>query len=515
MDKLCEWATKWPEKSVALIAETGESLSYQQLHERSARLCSYLVKSGLEPGDTVALLIGNSLSYFELCWAALRAGLYFASISTHLKAAETQYILEDSGAKVLFVSSAYKHLLDEMPRELLARIEVLFVDGTAAHDIVNRYERISGAGEVPTLPDRPDGRDFPYSSGTTGRPKGIRLPLLAQDAQNRAFNDWVSYFDFNPEMVYLSPAPLYHAAPSRYCIRTQAAGGTVVVMRKFDAKAALDAIARYRITHSQWVPTMLIRLLALPEEVRAAADLSSMQRAVHAAAPCPRDVKLRMLDWWGPILWEYYSGSERNGATVISPQDWLHRQGSVGRAALGEIHIVSEEDGHECAAGEEGLVYFANGPRFEYHNDPDKTAAAYDDRGRSTIGDIGYVDKEGYLFLTDRRANMIITGGVNVYPQEVENLLLTHPSVADVAVVGVPHSDLGEEVVGVVELRDPSADGEALAEELIAFCRAHLSHVKCPRRIDFSSGLPRSETGKLLKRVVRDQYRERLKAKTV
>ena len=508
MDKLSEWAQKTPNKPAAIIAETGESISYLQLHERSARLCGALVKSGLEVGDSIAILIGNTLPYFEVCWAARRAGLYYIAISTHLKASETQYLLEDSGAKVLFVDAAHAHLIKEMPRDLVDRLQVVVVDGPTAREVGDGYEWTVAMGEVPPLPTRPEGLDFPYSSGTTGHPKGIRQPIGGMVAQA---GNWVNFFGFSPSMVYLSPAPLYHAAPLRFCIRTQAAGGTVVVMRKFDAQGALDAIARYRVTHSQWVPTMFVRLLNLPEEVRASADVSSMQRALHAAAPCPIDVKRRMLDWWGPIIWEYYSGSERNGATVISPEEWLQRPGSVGRAALGDIHIVSDE-GIACATGEEGLVYFANGVRFEYHNDPAKTAAAYDAHGRSTIGDIGRVDEEGYLFLTDRRANMIISGGVNIYPQEIENLLLTHPLVADVAVFGAPHPDFGEEVVGVVELKEPGRASEVLAQDLIEFCRASLSHIKCPKRIDFSQGLPRSEAGKLLKRVVRDEYRRKMSA---
>lgn len=506
MDNLRKWAQLCPEKPAAILYESGEAITYAGLDAQSARIAAYLVSEGLEAGAPVAVLIGNSLRYFEVCWGARRAGLYYVAISTHLKPSEIQYILEDSQAQFLFVSKEYVPMLLQMSQELLDQFEILVVNETGGEITGVLGVVIKGEGAAPELPVRPEGKDFPYSSGTTGRPKGIRQTLQPLAKETKAVNDWVSFFNFNQSMVYLSPAPLYHAAPLRYTLRCQDYGGTVVLMEKFDALGCLNAIAKYRVTHSQWVPTMFVRLLALPEDVRRAADVSSMQRVVHAAAPCPQDVKLRMLEWWGPIIWEYYGGSERNGATVISPQEWLTHRGSVGRAVLGELHIVAE-NGHECAAGVEGQVYFGNGPRFEYHNDPVKTASAYNAQGWSTIGDIGFVDAEGYLHLTDRRANMIISGGVNVYPQEAENLLLTHPAVEDVAVVGVPHPEFGEEVKAVVQLRPHITASAELARELIEFCREQLSHIKCPRSVDFEHSLPRTEGGKLLKRVIRDSYR--------
>jgi len=504
MTLLRQHALANPDKLAARLSDRDETLSFGTLDRRSAYLARRLVEDGLASEDAIAILIGNELRYFEVAWGARRAGLYFVPISTHLTNAETQYILEDSGAKVLFVAPNFVSKVGDMPDALRSQVRVVEVGGP-------EYESmISGMEDFPELPDRPMGLDFAYSSGTTGRPKGIKQKI-AGDAQlaKALAGNWLSFFDLSPKSVYLSPAPLYHAAPLRFSIRAIASGGTAVVMDRFDAQAALAAIERYRVTHSQWVPTMFSRLLALPEEVRNGYDLSSMEKVLHAAAPCPRDVKLKMLDWWGPIVWEYYSGSERNGATVISPTDWLQHQGSVGKAANGELRIVSE-DGKLCAPGEPGVVYFANGPRFEYHNDPEKTKAAHNEQGWSTIGDIGYVDAEGYLYLTDRRANMIISGGVNIYPQEAENVLLTHPEVADAAVFGIPHADFGEQVMAVVQVRPGVQPSDKLAEELMAYCREHLSHIKCPRGVDFASELPRTDTGKLMKRVVRDRYRQAL-----
>ncbi|MGQ3031368.1 MAG: AMP-binding enzyme, partial [Ferrovibrionaceae bacterium] len=281
-------------------------------------------------------------------------------------------------------------------------------------------------------------------------------------------------------------------------------GATVIVMERFDAAAALALIARHRVSHAQWVPTMFVRLLKLPEAQRKAHDLSSLVCAVHAAAPCPIEIKQRMIDWWGPIVWEYYAGTEANGATIISSAEWLTHKGSVGRAVLGEIHVMNDRD-EEVAVGEQGVIYFGNGPGFEYLNDPEKTASSRNARGWSTLGDIGRVDAEGYLYLTDRVANMIISGGVNIYPQEIENILICHPGVADVAVIGVPDDEFGEAVKAVVQ---PAAgEGSArLADELVALCRDRLAHYKCPRSVDFVDSLPRHPNGKLFKRLLRERY---------
>jgi long-chain acyl-CoA synthetase len=504
MPLLRQYAQANPDKLAALVIEAGETITFGALDRRSAFVAQHFVKEGLATGDAIAILIGNSLRYFEVAWGARRAGLYFVPISTHLTNAETQYIIEDSGARLLFVASDLLGKVSDMPASLRERVRIIEVGGT------EYLSMIEGTGAVPALPDRPMGLDFAYSSGTTGRPKGIKQKMTGDPHLAKALaGNWLAFFDLNPESVYLSPAPLYHAAPLRFSMRAIASGGTAVIMDRFDAQGALAAIQRYRVTHSQWVPTMFSRMLALPDDVRRRYDLSSMRKALHAAAPCPRDVKLKMLEWWGPIVWEYYSGSERNGATVISPAEWLQHQGSVGKAASGELRIVGE-DGRLCEPGEPGAVYFANGPRFEYHNDPDKTAAAHNEQGWSTIGDIGYVDAQGYLYLTDRRANMIISGGVNIYPQEAENILLTHHEVVDAAVFGIPDADFGEQVMAVVQLKPGVKPSDKLAEGLMAYCRERLSHIKCPRNVDFASELPRTDTGKLMKRVVRDSYRQAL-----
>lgn len=505
LDGLARFAAEAPARPAAILAETGETLDYRSLHERSARLAQFLA-ARLEAGEVVAILLGNRLEYFELTFAARRAGLYYVPISTHLTPGEIDYILRDSGARILLTETALRPWAERSawPAPLEA---VLCIDADAPIEGPASYRAlVAGDGAVPPLPDRPLGLDFAYSSGTTGRPKGIKHKLEDQQLRKALAGDWLSFFAFDPASVYLSPAPLYHAAPLRFSVRCVAFGGTVVLMRRFDAEGALAAIARWRVTHSQWVPTMFIRLLALPAERRAAHDLSSHRLALHAAAPCPLEVKRRMIDWWGPIVWEYYTGSERAGATAISAPEWLAHPGSVGRAKQGVLHIVGD-DGGECAPMVDGLVCFEGGPSFAYHNDPVKTAETHTPQGWGTFGDIGHVDAEGYLYLTDRRANMIISGGVNIYPQEAENLLQDHPLVHEVAVIGVPHAEFGEEVKAVVQLKDPALADASTAQQLIDHCRAHLSAIKCPRSVDFATDLPRTETGKLLKRVVRDRYR--------
>ena len=500
MSTLKQSAADMPDKAAATIAETGATLSYAELHARSARLATSLAMR-LAEGEAIAILLTNRLEYFEVCFAARRAGLYYVPISSHLTPGELAHILEDSGAKLLFTEDRFADVVVALPTDLRDSLEVISVDSTT-------YRAQRDDGPIPDLPKRAMGLDFAYSSGTTGRPKGVRHKLAGDKQLEDAVKNgsWLSFFDLGAKSTYLSPAPLYHAAPLRFSMRCLANGGTVVVMQKFDAERALAAIAHYRVTHSQWVPTMFVRLLNLPPEVRDAHDLSSHRVALHAAAPCPVDVKRRILEWWGPIVWEYYTGSERAGGTVISPEEWLARPGSVGRAAQGTLHIVDGEF-RECAPGVEGLICFEGGPRFSYHNDPAKTIEAHTPQGWATFGDIGHVDTQGYLYLTDRRSNLIISGGVNIYPQEAESLLLQHPLVHDVAVIGVPHSEFGEEVKAVVELKDPLLAGPATADLLIGHCRAHLSHIKCPRSVDFATSLPRTETGKLLKRLIRDEYR--------
>ena len=317
---------------------------------------------------------------------------------------------------------------------------------------------------------------------------------------------WRDLYGFGEGMVYLSPAPLYHAAPNRYVQRTLGEGGTAVILRKFDPGAALDAIERYRVTHSQWVPTMFVRMLALPEEARRRRrDLSSHRCAIHAAAPCPPAVKRAMIEWWGPILWEYYAGSEGVGTAVIGSEEWLGRPGSVGRPVNGVRVHITDEAGRELPPGEIGQIWFEGAPRFAYHNAPEKTAAAYNGRGWGTLGDLGWLDEDGYLFLSDRRADLILSGGVNLYPAEIEAALARHPDVSEVAVVGVPHPEFGEQVHAVVVPRAGAAE-EGLAASLDAWCRERLAGPKRPRSWEFAAELPRSEAGKLLRRLLKERY---------
>ena len=347
-----------------------------------------------------------------------------------------------------------------------------------------------------------------YSSGTTGRPKGIKPPVVGGPlGEPSTFGMLLGgLYSYGESSIYLSPAPLYHAAPAGWTTAVHRLGGTTVVMDRFDPVEALALIEQYRVTHVQFVPTHLVRMLKLAPEERERFDLSSLEVVVHAAAPCPVEVKRATIEWLGPIVHEYYSGSEGVGFCAIGPEEWLAHPGSVGRSLLGPVHIVGS-DGEELPPGQEGAVYFVPKGRFEYHNDPDKTAAAFDDRGWGTLGDIGWVDEEGYLYLTDRASNMIITGGVNVYPREVEDVLVVHPAVADVAVIGIDHPDLGETVRAVVQANDPAAAGDDLEAELIAACRERIAHFKCPTSVYFVDELPRLPSGKVAKRLLPTEAR--------
>lgn len=499
-------AQAWPEKPALIVAETGEAVTFGALDAASNRAAHLFRAAGLRIGDTVALFMDNVPEFYGIVWGAQRAGLFFVCISSRLTAPEVEYIVRDSGAR-LIVSSA--SLADTAARlaEPLADIH-RFMAGSDAVPGWQSWDEAAAAQPATPIADERAGVDMLYSSGTTGRPKGVRValpedPSIAGPTVLGMLA--VGLFGFHAEGIYLSPAPLYHAAPLRWSMTAMRLGMTVVMMRHFDAEAALAAIERYRVTHSQWVPTHFVRMLKLPEERRLVYDHSSLVCAIHAAAPCPIPVKQAMIDWWGPVIYEYYAGSEGNGLTTINAVDWLTHQGSVGRAAYGTLHICDEQ-GRDVPPGEEGLVYFEGGGQFEYHNDPAKTAEARHPLGWTTLGDIGRMDADGYLYLTDRKSFMIISGGVNIYPQEIENRLVTHPRVADVAVIGAPCPDMGERVVAVVQPVDMREAGPALAEELTRWCRAELSGVKTPRQIDFTPELPRHPTGKLYKRLLRDRY---------
>lgn len=496
---LTHFSSPDPAKPAIIIAESGETVRYGELDETADRIAQLFRRAGLKRGDVVAILMENNRRFIELCCAAQRSGLYYCCISMQLAQAEIRHILSDSNARLVITSTARA----ELARSASQGLDIdRWIVGDA--EGFQPLDPLLGTAPAGPLPDGSEGSDLLYSSGTTGKPKGVKVPLDA--GENSVLNQLArvnrNAYRFSADTVYLSPGPLYHAAPLRWLMVTLRLGGTAVVMGKFDAELALSLIGRYRATHSQWVPTMFIRMLRLPKEVRERADISSLQYAVHAAAPCPPEVKQQMIEWWGPIIWEYYAGTESNGATVISSAEWLEHRGSVGRAVLGKVHIVSE-DGKELPPGEIGLVYFSGGPSFEYMNDPEKTASVRNREGWTTLGDIGSLDEDGYLYLTDRQSNMIISGGVNIYPQETENVLITHPQVLDVAVLGVPHEEFGEEVRAYVRLAPGARPDRRTASDLIAFCRARIAALKTPRSIAFVDSLPRHANGKLVKRMLR------------
>ena len=508
-----EHARRNPDKPAAILATSGKTLTYGELDARANQGAQYLRRLGIGVGDTVAVWLPNVLAWYEVFWAAQRAGVYFTPISTRLTAKEAAYIVADCGARLLVTNPAIAGAADllALRSELPALAQVVTAGplGIAEPLGLERWEDVIADCPATPIADEAAGFHMVYSSGTTGRPKGVRVPLpggevVAPTLHTLRLRD---SYGGSANSIYLSPAPLYHAAPLVYTTATQRLGGTVVVMEKFTPEATLAAIERYRITLTQMVPTMFLRLLRVPKEQRLATDTSSLTHVIHAAAPCPIPVKQGMIDWLGPIIYEYYGSSEGCGSTYITSEEWLRKQGSVGRADWGTPHIC-DDDGNELPPGQAGQIYFEGGWEFAYHNDPEKTAQSCHPRHPTwrTLGDVGYLDEDGYLFLTDRKSYMIISGGVNIYPQEIENLLAVHPAVGDVAVFGVPSAEMGEEVKAVVEPRDPAAAGPELEAELIAYCRAHLSPVKCPRSIDFEAALPRTETGKLFKRELRDRY---------
>jgi long-chain acyl-CoA synthetase len=489
------------------MAGSGKSVTYCELDDNSARLASALHLLGLRPGDVIALVSDNSAEAFEVYWAALRSGLYITFVNWHLAAEEAAYIVRDSGAKVVIASARVRAVAEPLV-SLVREVKHWYAFGGEVAGYQSYSVRLATAG--PRLTDQPRGSEMLYSSGTTGRPKGIKPRLLPGqvDEGDPLVALLSSAFKIAGNDVYLSPAPIYHTAPLKWCASVQALGGTVVLMERFDAEEALAAIERFRVTVTQMVPTMFVRMLQLPEETRAAYDVSSLRLAVHAAAPCPPDVKDAMISWWGPILTEYYGATEQHGTTIITTSEWQARRGSVGKAAMGVLHIC-DDIGNELRPGQVGTIYFERDiAPFEYHNDPEKTSGsrhpAHDNW--CTVGDVGYLDEDGYLFLTDRKGFMIISGGVNIYPQEIENVLALHPQIFDVAVIGVPHPEMGEQVKAVVQLRTGVAPSDGLAAEIIAYVRDRIAHYKAPKSVDFVDELPRSATGKLVKRDLIKRY---------
>lgn len=504
-----DYAVSAPDRAAVVMSDTGERVTYAQLFRRSNQLARYLRAAGLRRGDHYAIFAENHVGYFEAVWAGLNSGLYVTAVNSHLTAAEAAYIVRDSGSRVLVSTAALSETAEGMVPLTPAVDRRLSLD--TAFGAYTGYDSAVGDFSGDRLEFESRGMFMLYSSGTTGQPKGVEFPLPehpASDGDAQMLPSAGPMFRLGESSVYLSPAPLYHAAPLRVSAVAHCFGATVIVMPRFDAEAALAAIERYEVTSSQWVPTMFVRMLKLDPATRARYDISSLEVAVHAAAPCPVEVKQQMIDWWGPILFEYYSGTENIGTTALSSQEWLDHKGSVGRAHSGAMRIC-DDMGNELPVGEIGLVYFSMPESVvSYHDDGATTASMFHPFQPEwrTLGDVGYLDHDGFLYLTDRKAFMVISGGVNIYPQEVENALIMHPDVADVAVFGVPNPDLGEEVKAVVEPRDFDAATPMFAEELIAYCRAQLAAYKCPRTLDFVRALPRLENGKLYKKPLRDAY---------
>jgi long-chain acyl-CoA synthetase len=500
---LGELAATSADKAAYVIAETGVTTTFKQLDDLSMQASQLFRQLGLNRGDHVAILLENHPALLQVCFAAQRSGLYFTAISYRLQDEEVEYIVSDCQAKVFITSKSQQNLVEKLN---LDHCHSYMVDGVVAG--FNSWE--DGLAEMPAekILDESIGVQMLYSSGTTGRPKGVFKPLPeGAYGVDEGPNLFGMLYGATENSIYLSPAPLYHAAPLTFTMGMLSMGVTCIVMQHFEAEAALAAIEKYKITHSQWVPTMFIRMLKLDDDVRLKHDVSSLQCAIHAAAPCPVPIKEQMIEWWGPVIHEYYAGSEGNGFVAINSEQWLAHKGSVGLPLTAQLHIVGE-DGEEVAQGESGTIYFEGGGDFEYFNDKEKTDESRHAQGWSTLGDVGYRDADGFLYLTDRKSFMIISGGVNIYPQETENLLVTHPKVMDVAVFGVPNDDFGEEVKAVVQPKDWNDVGPDFEAELIEFCRDHISHLKCPRSVDFDKELPRHPTGKLYKRLLRDKYWE-------
>jgi long-chain acyl-CoA synthetase len=491
-----------------IMASSGEAVTYAEYEARCNRLAHLLRAQGLKRLDHYAIFMENNSRYLECCGAGERSGLYYTCINSYLTAEELAYLVNNSESRVLITSRARLAVAAEAAKRCPKVTLFLLADGDRDEGPFVAMDAATAKFPGAPIADEQLGTPMLYSSGTTGRPKGILRPLPENPPEKQLplFDFLEKLWRYREGMTYLSPAPLYHSAPQAAVNLAIRHGGTVIIMEKFDPEAYLALVEKYRVTHSQLVPTMFSRMLKLPEAVRRRHDLSSLEIAVHAAAPCPVQVKEEMIKWWGPIIHEYYGATEGLGFTACDSAEWLAHRGSVGKVLLGDLHVL---DGNmqPCAKGVPGTIWFKTATPFEYFNDPEKTASARSaDGSMSTVGDVGYVDDDRFLYLTDRATFMIISGGVNIYPQECENLLITHPKVADAAVFGVPNADLGEEVKAVVQAMPGAAPGPELERELIDFCARHLARFKCPRSVDFEAELPRLPTGKLYKRLLRDRY---------
>jgi len=503
-----EQVKKRREQAAFIMAGTGETVTYGELEARSNRLAHALRNHGLKQYDHYAIFMENNARYIECCSAGERTGLYYTPINSYLTADEVAYIVQNSQSQILITSQAKldvaKAAIKQCPNVKLC----LVVNGQGESDHIQSLDDAAkGLPDTP-IPDERYGSSMMYSSGTTGRPKGI-IRVLEDEPPNfrhPLFLFLATLWQYRPDMIYLSPAPLYHSAPQAAINLVIRMGGTVIIMERFDPIHYLELVEKYAVTHSQLVPTMFSRMLKLPDAERTKYDLSSLEVAIHAAAPCPIPVKEQMIDWLGPIILEYYGATEGLGFSACNSEEWLTHKGTVGKVIFGGLHIL-DDDMEPCAPGQTGTMWFETAIDFEYFDDTDTTAKAKSSDGKmSTVGDMGYLDEEGYLYLTDRKTFMIISGGVNIYPQECENLLISHPKVADAAVFGVPNVDLGEEVKAVIELMPGYPENDVTTQELVTFCKQHLASMKCPASIDFTQDMPRLPTGKLYKRKLRDAY---------
>ena len=491
----------------AVIEADGITLTFGELAERANRALHVLRTLGLSPGDAVAVVLANEAAMIELNLAALQGGLYLVPVNNRLTATEIAYILGDSGARALICSPRFADICRDAVAELAAAPACL-ITGPSVHGF-RSYGELTRDAPATRPGGRTAGATMHYTSGTTGKPKGVRRPLsgLDPDQQSQLLPGFLSMFRITPHGggVHLTVSPLYHTAPMVFTMTSLHAGHTAVLMDGWSPEETLRLIGLRRVTTSHMVPTQFHRLLALPEDARMAADVSSLRQVIHAAAPCPIEVKRRMLEWWGAVIYEYYGATE-GGGTMVTPQEWLERPGTVGRVWPGGEVRVDDEDGRPCPPGKPGVIWMGLAQAdFAYHGDEEKTRAGRRG-GFFTVGDIGYLDEEGYLFLCDRKADMIISGGVNIYPAEIESVLFAHPAVADVAVFGIPDEEWGEQVKAVVEPMADAEPGAMLERSLIEFCRQRLADYKCPRSVDFIDAMPREPTGKLLKRKLRDPY---------
>lgn len=505
-----EHAKTMPTKPAVIMGSSGAVVTYGELDERSKRLARYLAEQGLVRGDMVALFSENHPRFFEVAWAALRSGLYLVTVNRYLQAEEASYIVTDSGAKAFICTNTQATVAQEMLAFISDCPVRLMMDG--AVDGFDTYEDELASTTDEAFAIQPRGDFMLYSSGTTGRPKGIKRELPDRTIDDGAGGTISLLLQFmlgmDQDTVYLCPAPLYHSAAIVWSCGAHEIGATVVALEKFDAEEFLRVVERESVTHAQVVPTMMVRMLALPDEVKAKYDLSSLKCMVHAAAPCPPEAKRQMIEWLGPIVSEYYAGTEGNGMTFLTSEEWLAHPGSVGKSVNGIPHIC-DENGNELETGGIGLVYFEQPQAtFEYYGDPVKTKDSRHPNFDNwmTLGDIGYLDEDQFLYLTDRRAFTIISGGVNIYPAEIESVLVMHPDVVDVAVFGLPDPEFGEYVHAVVQLAPGVAANEGTIERLRSYGREHLAGFKVPRVIDFRDELPRLPTGKLYKQQLRDEY---------